>query len=452
MALIDDFLLNKYKDPEMSRFQKTNLFFETNTFMTTQDPSIIAFRLMFDFNTSPLLTIDETNKNTAHSYLLSINELERAAYLKHFVQVLRFITDEMSWYFQSIDGLDGIWKRDFTNPAVSADLTIGCLDDVTFKITGLIDLYRKACFDWENTREVVPGNLRKFNMGVYVFNSTFVGDPYPKNPFGEFTGKNVKSKFNDVKGADFGKAAKGIWSKITGPNDKQSSMENTTRMLFTLGKCSIDLESGSSIFASLSNTAMTTGAQSIKINTKSIVEENVYMIFGNEKIADIVTGGLDIAAFDKPDDSNLGDFIADKVTGIATSLARGFIGEKVDAAKVGVASMILNAIGGESVSLNNDTRKITGGNTYQDSSLNNDTTTAGGNNTEGPSLANRTTNAAGNAYQDSSLNNDTTTASGNNTSGASLNNDTTTASGNNIDGPSLNNDTNPDVSPKTVYP
>jgi len=442
MALIDDFLLNKYKDPEMSRFQKTNLFFETNTFMTTQDPSIIAFRLMFDFNTSPLLTIDETNKNTAHSYLLSINELERAAYLKHFVEVLKFISNDMSWYFQAIEGLDEIWKRDFSNPVVSKDITIECLDDVTFKMTGLIDLYRKACFDFENIREVVPHNLRKFNMGVYVFNSTFVGDPYPKNPFGEFTGKNVKSKFNDVKGTDFGKAAKGIWSKITGPNDKQSSMENTTRMLFSLHKCTIDLESGSGIFASLNNKgdAMTTGIQSIKINTKSIVEENVYMIFGNEKIADIVTGGLDIAAFDKPDDSNLGDFIADKATGIATSLARGFIGEKVDAAKIGVASMVLDAIGGESVSLNNITNKLRGPNGPKNS------------NSESGSLANRTDRAGGNNTEGASLANRTDRADGNNTEGVSLNNDTTTASGNNTSGPSLNNDTDSDVSPKTVYP
>jgi hypothetical protein len=36
-------------------------------------------------------------------------------------------------------------------------------------MTALIDLYRKACFDWPNRREVVPKNLRQFTIYIYCY-------------------------------------------------------------------------------------------------------------------------------------------------------------------------------------------------------------------------------------------------------------------------------------------
>ena len=353
MGLVDNFLLNKYKDPEQSNFQKTNLFFETNPFLLTQDPSVVSFIIMFGFN-SPLLRKDGS-KNSALAYLNSIGETERAIYLEKFIDTLKYISDNMSWYFQGIEGLDEAWKRDFSTPRINGELSIECLDDVSFKMTGLIDLYRKACFDWTNQREVVPMNLRKFDMMVYVFDGRIVKDTSSlKDDIQSFVPdlkKNTKST-KDVVNDMFG--------KIVGDNDNRIDVDNATRILFHFQKCQFNLDSGSKIFASLSNKEMTSGEQELKIDYHGVEETNLYHIFGSGKVADTLTGSLDIQAISDNQIAPLSfvDGALLKAEEIASNLARGLVNNQADKLKAKAAAMILETVGGNSASLNNDTEQI----------------------------------------------------------------------------------------------
>lgn len=120
---------------------------------------------------------DYYNYNSAWSYLKMNNENERAEKLEKFVNLLSNINTYSPWYFQSIEGLDQALTR--TGPDTGEmkfeerrKLTVKCLiDSHDNRIGTLMDLYRDMVWSWLMKREVIPSNLRKFDMGIYIFSS-----------------------------------------------------------------------------------------------------------------------------------------------------------------------------------------------------------------------------------------------------------------------------------------
>lgn len=113
--------------------------------------------------------------NCAYNYLLRNNELKRAALLKNFIELLSDINSKTPWYFKEISGLDeAVSKKGFFESPKIEDtrkqITITCLaDSVDTRIGNMLDMYRSACYSWQTKRVIVPANLRKFDMGIYVF-------------------------------------------------------------------------------------------------------------------------------------------------------------------------------------------------------------------------------------------------------------------------------------------
>ena len=121
-------------------------------------------------------------KNTAYNYLLLNAEYDRAYMLKSFITLLSEINSSSPWYFQEISGLDTALERkmfsegEFKIEDKPKQITIKCLHDAyDDRIGTLLDLYRAACFSYTEKKEVVPANLRKFNMGVLVFSAPIRG-------------------------------------------------------------------------------------------------------------------------------------------------------------------------------------------------------------------------------------------------------------------------------------
>lgn len=121
-------------------------------------------------------------RNTAYNYLLVNDEIERAEMLKRFIILLSDINSGSPWYFQEISGLDSALERKiFSDGEVKLEdkprqITIKCLQDAyDNRIGTLLDLYRAACFSYQNKKEIIPANLRKFNMGILVFNAPIRG-------------------------------------------------------------------------------------------------------------------------------------------------------------------------------------------------------------------------------------------------------------------------------------
>lgn len=162
------------------------------------DPTYLGFLLLFDWTSphdptgnyylgggSPLLAggINEATAGkdpesweplagTAMDYLKRNEEFSRMKYLNAFINTLKSINYYMPWYWQSIEGLEEIWKwKHFEDPYKGGDdaiLKIACLESIDLKVTALMDFYKKACYDVEHRRMIIPENLRKFKVSIYI--------------------------------------------------------------------------------------------------------------------------------------------------------------------------------------------------------------------------------------------------------------------------------------------
>lgn len=121
--------------------------------------------------------------NSAWAYLKMNAEDERANMLKQFVTLLSNISTYSPWYFQSISGLDAAINRAAAELGaekfeleMNRKLTINCIPDAfDNRLTTLLDLYREIVWSWHQKKEIVPSNLRKFDMAVYIFESPVMG-------------------------------------------------------------------------------------------------------------------------------------------------------------------------------------------------------------------------------------------------------------------------------------
>lgn len=116
--------------------------------------------------------------NSAWSYLITNDEIERANKLKAFVNLLSNINVESPWYFNQIEGLEAVIERKQTMESSfkfedeRKKITIKCLPDpYDNRIGTLLDLYKEIVWSWKMKREILPSNLRKFDMGIYIFES-----------------------------------------------------------------------------------------------------------------------------------------------------------------------------------------------------------------------------------------------------------------------------------------
>lgn len=125
--------------------------------------------------------------NTAWSYLTLQGEDERAHNLRLFIELLSNINTNTPWYFQNLKGLEQATNRemigsdDFIMKPERNRITIECLEDAyDMRISTMLDLYRSAVWSWEMKREMVPSNLRKFDMTIIVFQMPIKGLNSPR--------------------------------------------------------------------------------------------------------------------------------------------------------------------------------------------------------------------------------------------------------------------------------
>lgn len=147
------------------------------------EPTYLSFGIDFSFDgldnltvnslwASPLFAQGSTaNPNSASSYLGSIGRNDMEDALATFKGSLDYISTKTPWYFQSIGGLEKMYKAatDMTS-AKKYDqiLTIETLEAVDLRISQLANLYRAAIYDKEAMLARVPENLRWFTMEVWV--------------------------------------------------------------------------------------------------------------------------------------------------------------------------------------------------------------------------------------------------------------------------------------------
>lgn len=179
--------------------------------------------------------------NSAWSYLKMNDEDDRADLLKDFVNLLSNINSESPWYFSEITGLDAAMDRksinteNFTIEPNRQKLVIKCLPDaVDDRIGTLLDLYRSIVWDWTTKREVVPSNLRKFDMGIFIFETPYAPFHRLKKP-----GLSLGLESSD----EYEYASIG----------EKSSDYITSYKYLELHNCEIDYNSSKNLYANLNN-------------------------------------------------------------------------------------------------------------------------------------------------------------------------------------------------------
>lgn len=212
-----------------------------------QDPTYLSFALMFDWfdsESSPLLS------EPAESFLAELANgdsfyADRLADLRAFKDALYTINLELPWYWQSLKGLERLQQYDTLSNYWGGDdakLEIETLESLNLPIAGLMHMYRRACFDERKWGYILPANLRKFRMWVYVTEVRSI----QSNTQLKVGGVNGNTAFQDF--------PSNIKPKIETTNQNEGIMGTSGRPYFMIGLdyCEFDMMSGSNIFADLS--------------------------------------------------------------------------------------------------------------------------------------------------------------------------------------------------------
>lgn len=191
----------------------------------------------------------------------------RMKYLYQFIRTLAYISSDAPWFFSAVHDVNNAMAIDFNDLTKEKSITIDCLEDaIDMRLLTMMDLYRQACFDDVMQKEIIPENLRKFDMDIVVFQS-----PIRYLHTSAIDLKSRKTSYKSLDGTDAG-----------------------TRMsfkLFTFKNCEFDLSSLPSMLPStFTNSKPFTSKPTIKINYDRVYQhtsnEFAGLMFGSGGMTD----------------------------------------------------------------------------------------------------------------------------------------------------------------------
>ena len=150
-------------------FRKGSLLRKIN-----EDPTYLSFFLVFDTQSPESPLFNGAAMNYLTKVLNQSNGQDKfGKALANFQKVLLKINKELPWFWQTISGVDqAMTYEKMVDPWWGANkpkLEIECLEEnVELTAIGLMDLYKRACYDFTRWVEVIPPNLRHFQMQVWV--------------------------------------------------------------------------------------------------------------------------------------------------------------------------------------------------------------------------------------------------------------------------------------------
>jgi len=239
-----------------------------------QDPTYLSFAILFDFydiESSPLLA------GGAETFLKGLADqdafyADRLNDLQNFIKTLGEINKELPWFWQSFKGLERLQQYNPENAYMGGDdakFEIETLESLNLTISGLMHLYRRAIFDERKWTYIIPANLRKFRMWVYVteIRSIAIIENIKVNGIPKKLDKSTITGFPD-----------NVKPKIDVENKNAGISGTEGRPYFLIGAkyCEFDLASGTTIFADLNkNPEMAKEALTIKYEKLEKVEARV---------------------------------------------------------------------------------------------------------------------------------------------------------------------------------
>lgn len=289
-------------------------------------PSTYFFKLFFYFSnpyaedelSSNLLGLEYNDNataeqngwgaNTALNYLYNNKEYTRFRYLSEFIKILSDINIYTPWYFQTVSGLDTALERselggkEFKLEEERKKITIKCLPDaLDNRIGKMLDLYRSAAFSQMLHKEVIPANLRKFDMGIFIF-QPFVRNLDIVNPLRNWSteetnenGEKEMKAHQDMLPYDGKETAykSFIFNELYDDENegRRDAVSYINAKFVELRNCEFDLNSSKSAFSELNNIEGTSHEYEIGISFDTCYERRYDMTF-NDVIGDFVIEDL----------------------------------------------------------------------------------------------------------------------------------------------------------------
>lgn len=171
-----------YKD-----FINERVSFQKGLDSIATQPAWLYFKLFFKFDSSygllgGIMRSSDGNKfaanNTAIQYLtrnwykLNDNMGARRKSLVKFVRSLSYISSYAPWFFKSVKDVNNALNMNLSNLTAEKSIEIECSEEATdLRLLTLMDFYKYAAYDAINQKEILPENLRKFDLDIVVFQS-----------------------------------------------------------------------------------------------------------------------------------------------------------------------------------------------------------------------------------------------------------------------------------------
>ena len=301
---ISDLFTLKLPDWSYADFINERAIWQKGLSSIFDEPGWFYFKIFFDFDTdhglfggllnSKYLT---TAVNSAAKYLYSVRNIHRYAKpldrinaLYKFTSTLSYINTNAPWYFKSVKGLNNAANpimNDFSKEnSIELEVTQDAID---MRLSTLMSLYNYACYDPLLDKEIIPTNLRKFNMSIIIFQTPlrYLHTSFTSNKKMEFMGIDLTGVKNELNGL-FGKNKKSKVSKVNyksmNPNHGQTGnyADTMSMKVYTFIGCEFTKDSLANIIpGSIQNDSpFQLGNSSIKITYNQVTEHTMNEFYG----------------------------------------------------------------------------------------------------------------------------------------------------------------------------
>jgi len=227
------------------------------------DPLVLNFKLLLNFDKPYGLFAPETRIDSALAYLKRIGDEPRYLMLKQWIEQFKSFIRNYDFLIMGIEGLEQIFNAKphemFTG---EEKITITIRETADMRFQALLTMYHSIWFDGTRVCEVLPVNLRRFDMSVLIY-----GAGYYNMALYDITEDNGLDSELDPEVNIFPTLRKISSDFFNTSNGKTGEGYNFNHHLVHLADVEINIESsGTNFFANLSNEQAT---ESIK-NTLAI--------------------------------------------------------------------------------------------------------------------------------------------------------------------------------------
>ena len=138
------------------------------------DPLALNFKLMVDFDKPYGLFADEKNIDSALAYLKRIGDNVRYSMLKHWIEIFKIFIRDYDFLILTCEGIDTIVNAK-PHEAFGDDdkLTISVRETSDMLCQSLLTQYRHIWYDDNRGVEVLPANLRRFDLFVLIYSAGY---------------------------------------------------------------------------------------------------------------------------------------------------------------------------------------------------------------------------------------------------------------------------------------